>query len=171
MLVLYVRDLAESVRFYQTLGLHLVEEQHADGPVHYSATLDGTVLELYPAPPGVPPCRVRIGLRVPDPAEAMERLRAARFTVKRPGLAVDPDGNRIVIGWGGCRHYLHLRGFPSPCLSCGDTPRRVDTLSSAEGIGRDSVLFSRRFRPPSPRAAAARSPPRGSAHGVRAECS
>ncbi|GAA4387495.1 VOC family protein [Tsukamurella soli] len=98
LLVLYVRNLAESRRFYATLGLSLTEEQHGDGAVHYSATLDGgIVIELYPAPAGMPPSRVRIGLTVPDPAAAIERLRGAGFTVKRSGLAIDPDGNRVAV--------------------------------------------------------------------------
>ncbi|MFC7752963.1 VOC family protein [Tsukamurella soli] len=94
LLVLYVADLEASRDFYKTLGLPLIKEQHAAGPVHFSATFaGGTVLELYPVPPGMPPSRVRL----PDPAEAIERLRDARFTVTRTGLAIDPDGNRVVI--------------------------------------------------------------------------
>lgn len=98
LLVLYCSDLNESLRFYQLLGLDLTEEQHSsETPVHYAATLSGgVILELYPAPTGVT-SRVRLGLQLPDPAAAVERLRTAGFTVKRSDLAVDPDGNRVVI--------------------------------------------------------------------------
>ncbi|WP_198541540.1 VOC family protein [Mycobacteroides chelonae] len=98
LVVLYVSDLAESMRFYQLLDLDLTREQHdADGPLHYAAELPGgVILELYPAPTGVT-SRVRLGLRLPDPAAAVERLRVAGFTVKRSDLAIDPDGNRVVI--------------------------------------------------------------------------
>ncbi|OHU33371.1 hypothetical protein BKG79_22485 [Mycobacteroides chelonae] len=98
LVVLYVSDLDESRKFYELLGLDLTREQHGpEGPVHYAAELSGgTVLELYPAPTGVT-SRVRLGLQIPDPAAAVERLRTAHFTVKRSDLAVDPDGNRVVI--------------------------------------------------------------------------
>lgn len=97
LLVLYVSDLAASRKFYELLGLNLIREQHGGtGAVHYAAELSGgTVLELYPATGIV--SRVRLGLRVPDPPAAVERLRAAHFTVKRSNLVVDPDGNRVVI--------------------------------------------------------------------------
>lgn len=98
LIVLYCSSIEESRRFYATLGLDLVREQHGAGPVHYAAELpDGLVLELYPAPAGGPVTRVRLGFAVPDPAPVMERLRAARFTVKRSNLVVDPDGNRLEI--------------------------------------------------------------------------
>lgn len=97
LLVLYVSDIAESRRFYELLGLTFVREQHGDGPVHYSAELfGGLILELYPAPAGVE-SRVRLGLTVSDPHAVVDRLRTAGFTVKRSDLAIDPDGNRVVL--------------------------------------------------------------------------
>lgn len=97
LIVLWVSDLKESRRFYSLLGLDLQQEQHGDGAVHYSATIHGrTVIELYPAGDR-PPSRVRLGFEVPDPAAVAERLRKARFTVKRESLVIDPDGNRVEI--------------------------------------------------------------------------
>lgn len=40
---------------------------------------------------------MRLSLTVPDPDAAIERLRAAGFTVKWANLCVDPDGNRIML--------------------------------------------------------------------------
>lgn len=98
LLVLYVSDINESRKFYELLGLDLIREQHGpEMPVHYTTELSGGVtLELYPAPTGVV-SRVRLGLAVPDPTAAVERLRTAGFTVKRSNLVVDPDGNRVVL--------------------------------------------------------------------------
>jgi catechol 2,3-dioxygenase-like lactoylglutathione lyase family enzyme len=97
LLVLYVADIEASRGFYELLGLEFVREKHGDGPVHYAAELPGgMVLELYPAPTGVV-SRVRIGLTVPDQDAAVARLRAAGATVKRSDLAIDPDGNRVLI--------------------------------------------------------------------------
>lgn len=98
LLVLYCSDLAESLRFYQLLGLDLTREQRGpETPVYYSTELSGgLILELYPAPTGVT-SRVRLGLTVPDRDEVADRLRTAGFTVKRSDLAVDPDGNRVQL--------------------------------------------------------------------------
>lgn len=100
LLVLYVADLVRSREFYElVLGQPLTREQHGDdGPVHYAAVLPGgTVLELYPAPAGGPVTRVRLGFDVLDRDAVVTALRRARFTVKRTGLAIDPDGNRIEL--------------------------------------------------------------------------
>ncbi|MGB0563088.1 MAG: VOC family protein [Spirulinaceae cyanobacterium] len=48
LLVLRVRDLNKAVAFYQAIGLTFTPEQHGSGPVHYSAEIEGVVLELYP---------------------------------------------------------------------------------------------------------------------------
>lgn len=91
LLVLYVSDLERSRTFYELLGLDLRREQHG-GPVHYAAELDGgTVLELYPTPPGGPVTRVRLGFDVPDRDAAFTALRRAvhgeaDWAGDRPGL-------------------------------------------------------------------------------------
>lgn len=86
-LVLYARDPAASAEWYaDALGLHFTREQHGDGPVHYSAEIGGTVLELYPSGDR-PVTRTRVGLVVPDP-----------FGVApSPTVITDPDGNRIEV--------------------------------------------------------------------------
>jgi catechol 2,3-dioxygenase-like lactoylglutathione lyase family enzyme len=97
LVVLYVADLEESRHFYATVGLDLVREQHGSGPVHYSAVLDGAVLELYPAGDGVlPPTRTRLALRVDDPYAAAKRLREEGFSVAIT-VAEDPDGNAVTL--------------------------------------------------------------------------
>jgi len=48
-LVLRCRDIEQSKRFYEALGLRFKPEQHETGPAHYASTLaEGVVLELYP---------------------------------------------------------------------------------------------------------------------------
>jgi catechol 2,3-dioxygenase-like lactoylglutathione lyase family enzyme len=80
-LVIYVSDLEASAQFYGALGLTLVREQHGFGPVHYSAQLGPTVLELYPAGTR-PPTRTRLGLRIPGAEATTDR---------------DPDGNILDV--------------------------------------------------------------------------
>lgn len=38
--------------FYQGLGLEFIEEQHGNGPVHYSYSQDQLVIEIYPGTEG-----------------------------------------------------------------------------------------------------------------------
>lgn len=40
---------AQTVGFYELLGLSFQEEQHGKGPVHWAAEVDGAVMEIYPA--------------------------------------------------------------------------------------------------------------------------
>jgi hypothetical protein len=48
LLVLRSSRLEAMRTFYEALGLTFVEEKHGAGPVHYSAQLGSTVLEIYP---------------------------------------------------------------------------------------------------------------------------
>lgn len=48
LLVLRCADIQRSQAFYEALGLRFTREQHGQGPVHYSALLGETVIELYP---------------------------------------------------------------------------------------------------------------------------
>lgn len=106
-LVLRVRDLQRSRRFYEALGLAFVEEQHGVGPVHYSCELGATVFELYP-----------IGTRSSAPTRfglCIDSIRAAEDQLMGSGLLDvvarsepegmltlrDPDGNTIdIVGAG-----------------------------------------------------------------------
>src|SRR5579883_2095912 len=48
LIVIRVADIERSARLFGTLGLHFKNEQHGKGPKHFSATIDGITLELYP---------------------------------------------------------------------------------------------------------------------------
>jgi hypothetical protein len=48
-LVIKTKDIERVKKFLAAFGLDFVEEQHDDGPLHYSTTaLCGKVLEIYP---------------------------------------------------------------------------------------------------------------------------
>lgn len=49
LLVLKTLQLDRLLAFYSTLGIRFVEERHGTGSLHYSATVGGTVFEIYPA--------------------------------------------------------------------------------------------------------------------------
>ena len=111
LVVLRTAELERSLGFYRALGLRFAEEQHGNGPVHYSCVLGETVLELYPATPGSAPERssagaTLIGFRVESLAETMRTLAELRVTVvtapsqsapSARAVVLDPDGRAIEI--------------------------------------------------------------------------
>jgi lactoylglutathione lyase len=48
LIVLRAANVEASLRFYQTIGFAFVQEQHGNGPIHYSSQSEGIVLEIYP---------------------------------------------------------------------------------------------------------------------------
>src|SRR5690349_5415963 len=77
LLVLRTGKLEQTLAFYRALGLEFAQEQHGSGPIHYSAQIGGTVIEIYPGAEGVAPPRLNggatmLGFRVPsvDPTVA-----------------------------------------------------------------------------------------------------
>ena len=64
LLVLRSADIERAVSFYTALGMSFVSEKHGEGPTHYSATIDGLVLEIYPQIMGTPVAPIRFGIAV-----------------------------------------------------------------------------------------------------------
>jgi lactoylglutathione lyase len=103
LMVLRCRDIEQSRNFYQALGLVFTEEKHGIGPLHYSAQLGPTVLELYPA--GNSPSSVRLGISVADLTAAVEAVRSLGGRVDREAtpqsdtaVIRDPDNNSVELG-------------------------------------------------------------------------
>jgi lactoylglutathione lyase len=48
LLVLRTTRVVACIEFYRSLGLALVEEKHGGGPVHYSSSSNGIIIEIYP---------------------------------------------------------------------------------------------------------------------------
>ena len=109
LLVLKTDQLAAMCSFYESLGLEFDEEQHGDGPVHYSATFSGLTLEIYPLIKGTPDTTTRLGFRVPDLGSILNRLATTAPSVNAPkqtewGLRTvvkDPDGRSVELYQGG----------------------------------------------------------------------
>ena len=103
LLVLYVADLEQSLRFYSALGIAFTAEKHGAGPRHYAAEVGGAVLELYPSDDR-PHTRTRLGLRVNDLDATRIALAAAEFDMPAPrrGRCVvrDQDGNVVELSAG-----------------------------------------------------------------------
>jgi len=105
--VIRVADLEQSVRFYQFLGLPLVKEHHGGGLEHYSADLQGTILELYPRrSESEQTSRVRLGFSVDSLDEALSSIQKSGGHIisgakdspwGRRALIEDVDGHRIEL--------------------------------------------------------------------------
>jgi catechol 2,3-dioxygenase-like lactoylglutathione lyase family enzyme len=103
LIVLRCADVERAREFYEALGLVLVAEQHGGGPRHYSTTIGGTVLELYPR--GAAETRgLRLGLSLSDLAAAVGAVgrtggRVVRTDAAPTPFAIveDPDGHTIEL--------------------------------------------------------------------------
>jgi lactoylglutathione lyase len=94
LLVLKTRQLDKLLAFFRGLGMEFTHEQHGNGPVHYSAKLDKTVLELYPltADSDVPDVSTRLGFTV-------ENLNAIVQALVQNGVLVITSPKQTVWGY------------------------------------------------------------------------
>lgn len=114
LIVLYVADIDRSAAFYAALGVTFQREQHGKGPVHYSANINDTVLELYPASERLPATKVRLGFAIASIDEALESWHRSGFkasieaeTAAKNGasganqiqriVVIDPDRNKVEL--------------------------------------------------------------------------
>lgn len=97
----------DAVRFYGLLGLSFQNEQHGNGPVHWSSNLDGTILEIYPATSDKQvDSSTRLGFTVDGIMSKLDSLRSIGIEiVSEPkksewGLRAvvnDPDGRSVEL--------------------------------------------------------------------------
>lgn len=48
LMVLHVADPEKVKAMFEALGLEFVQEQHGKGPIHWSSSKNGTIVEIYP---------------------------------------------------------------------------------------------------------------------------
>jgi lactoylglutathione lyase len=106
LLVLRTTKVVACLEFYRSLGLAFVEEKHGRGPVHYSSSSNGIVIEIYPQTQN---CltelgaerTIRLGFTVESLVATLQSLETVGARVLRsPALtrwgqvavALDPDG-------------------------------------------------------------------------------
>lgn len=107
LVVIRVDDLEASRRFYSAIGLRLAEERHGSGPPHYSADLDGVVVEFYPRSANLDRTSpTRLGFSVQDVDEVVAACQNAGGRVITPAkdspwgrraVVEDPDGHKIEL--------------------------------------------------------------------------
>ena len=107
LLVLKVKDIALTARFYTVLGIQFQTEQHGTGPMHYSALLGNTVLEIYPANNQQDvTTNIRLGFTVQHLSETLDKLKSLHIQVKAEpkqtpwgfrGVVINNDGHVIEL--------------------------------------------------------------------------
>lgn len=107
LIVLYVKDVESSARFYKALGIDFSEEQHGNGPKHLAGRVGAAaVLELYPSNTTMITSGLRLGFTITSYQGILEAIADAGGAVKsgpKPGpwgyraVVADPDGNKIEL--------------------------------------------------------------------------
>jgi predicted enzyme related to lactoylglutathione lyase len=77
LLVLKTQQIDKLVAFYHQIGVEFVEEQHGNGPRHYSGQAGNVLLEIYPLKSAEDPADVttRLGFSVANIEGVMNSLR------------------------------------------------------------------------------------------------
>jgi lactoylglutathione lyase len=107
LVVIRATDIDKTKNWYEKLGMKFHQEQHGKGPQHYSAEIDGIVLEVYPASANAKPDgATRLGFRVKSVDAVVNELVAMGTELTTPpqesawgrrAVAADPDGRRVEI--------------------------------------------------------------------------
>ncbi|MDY6901712.1 MAG: VOC family protein [Cyanobacteriota bacterium] len=106
LIVIRVKDLETSKKFYETLGINFVYEQHGKGEKHLSAVLEEIVFEIYPSSNNVDTSQLRLGFRVSSVDKVIEKLQAIETDIISPpkdsqwgrrAVILDPDGYKIEL--------------------------------------------------------------------------
>lgn len=99
-IVIRVKDLEISKRFYETLGINFAYEQHL------CAVLEWIVFEIYPRSNNVDTSEIRLGFRVASVDQTIEELQAIETVIVsspkdsqwgRRAVVIDPDGYKIEL--------------------------------------------------------------------------
>jgi hypothetical protein len=115
LLVLRSVDVDRAVNFYSALGIEFRSEKHLDGPHHYSAEVNGMVIEIYPSASPTTIERggiadVRLGFEVDDLSATVAALIAHGGSIvseakprdgRQVAVVADREGRRVEIV--GCR--------------------------------------------------------------------
>ncbi len=110
-LIVFARQLSETVAFYRAIGLPLEEESHEDGPKHFACELGPVHFAIFEGTEnGTASFRaagsVMPGLAVDSLERAFEAMQQLGATIKQPPteypwgprmLVEDPDGRTIEL--------------------------------------------------------------------------
>jgi lactoylglutathione lyase len=108
LVVLKTRQVDKLLRFYNSIGIEMTEEQHGKGPIHFSGRVGDLVLELYPLREvGIPvDATTRLGFTVANVDKVVQALQALGTPIDTEpqvtkwgfrGVVRDPDGRAIEL--------------------------------------------------------------------------
>jgi len=108
LLVIKTKDPLALKIFYEKLGLSFQEEKHDTGPLHYSCSFNGVVMEIFPLPKSVAVAdtTTRLGFRVKDLDKVISGLRECNTTIVAApaqndwgytAIIKDPDGRAVEL--------------------------------------------------------------------------
>ena len=102
LIVLKTDDVESLRRFYAALGFQFVQEQHGNGPLHYSAVIGDGILEIYPLPAGTAAdSSTRLGFSVQDIASVLKTLGESAVPKQTDwglrAVVKDPDGRAVEL--------------------------------------------------------------------------
>jgi lactoylglutathione lyase len=108
LLVIRTADMQKLVDFYTLLGFSFDYHKHGNSPYHYSATIDGTVIEIYPLTKNQTEAdrNLRLGFELEDFDRVIELLKDAEVLFASESaqtdfgfmaVVVDPDGRRVEL--------------------------------------------------------------------------
>lgn len=97
LIVIRVKNLETSKRFYERLGINFSYEQHGKGEKHLSAVLEGLVFEIYPCNHNLDTSGLRLGFRVDSVDKTIQELQQIEATTILSPPKDSPWGRRAVI--------------------------------------------------------------------------
>jgi lactoylglutathione lyase len=108
LVVLKTRQVDAMRRFYASLGIELVQEQHGKGPVHFAGKVGNVMLEVYPlAEEGATAeATTRFGFTIQSVNMVVEELRGLSAPIDTEPQATksgvravvrDPDGRAVEL--------------------------------------------------------------------------
>lgn len=106
LLVIKSAHVESACNFYVQLGFCFTEEQHGNGPTHYSAPLGDGIFEIYPLPAdSAPDTTTRLGFSVKGVGAVVESVSELGTVVAKAketpwGLRAvvrDPDGRSVEL--------------------------------------------------------------------------
>lgn len=106
LVVIRSRNMDRAVQFYETLGLVFEKHAHGNGPEHYAAETGGAVFEIYPEKSAGATTAVRLGFRVNDVDDTVQKIQELGLPVTlspvdsqwgRRAVVQDFDGHKIEL--------------------------------------------------------------------------
>jgi lactoylglutathione lyase len=95
LVVLKSADIDGLSRFYDSVGIPMLREQHGDGPAHYAGPIGLCVLEIYPAKQAT---KTTFGIAVESVSDFKSAWLSAGGRVSNTGaMLLDPDGNALIV--------------------------------------------------------------------------